>query len=109
MSSVIIEYVYFAAETLLIIPEHYKDARGSNYDAVPWLKALNWGFIIVFLIGERYRKYLVEHGEISQIQNENLNTGIQISLITLGFVLSLSTFVILHTLMNIPSSDFCKS
>lgn len=109
VSSIIIEYAYFVVETLLIIPEHHSEARGSNYEVVPWLKAVNWGFIVIFLAGERYRKYLLEHDEIIHIKNENLDTDVQISLIIIGFVLSLSTFVLLHTIMNIPNSGFCAS
>ena len=100
ISSIIIEYAYFVVDTLLIIPQHHSEAQGSNYAIVPWLQILNWGFIAIFLAGERYKKHLVENEQIIFIQNKNLNNNIQISLIMIGFVLSLSAFVMLPTILN---------
>ncbi len=100
-ASPIIEYAYFAGDALLIIPENHEEVKGKNYVNVPWLKALNWGFVIIFLVGARYRKHLVNNNEVIERHNDNLNTGIQISLITVGFSLALSSFDVLHTLPRI--------
>ena len=109
MSSVIIEYVYFAGDTMLIITEHYSNTRSSNYEIVPWLKILNWMFIVMFLAGERYRKYLLKTGDIVEPKNENLNTERQIFFLIIGFTLSLSAFIIVQTITNAPLSDFCQT
>lgn len=109
MSSVIIEYVYFAADTMLIIPEHYNEARGSNYEIVPWLKALNWIFIGIFLAGERYRKHLVKTGDIDENESKNWDTEHQIFFLSIGFTLSLSAFLLVQEIINAPTSDFCQS
>lgn len=109
ISSVIIEYAYFAGEVMLIIPEHYKNAQGPNYDVVPWLKALHLIFIIVFLAGDRYRKHLVQTGDIVEPKNENLNTERQIFFLIIGFTLSLSAFITAQTITNAPLSDFCQT
>lgn len=100
-SSIIVEYAYFAGDTLSIIADHHKDARGINYTNIPWLKALNWGLITAILAGERYRKHLVNNQEFEERHNDKLNSGIQIALITVGFSLALSTYDLLHTLPKI--------
>ena len=93
----IVDYALFASSMLLIIPEDFHEARGINYDKfIPifWLVSIT--FTVLFLARQRYKKQLVKNGDIKEITKKELNIDVKITLIWMGFILSLISFVIIH-------------
>ncbi len=104
-SSFVIEYAYFAGETMLIIPKDNEKMRGENYENIEWIENLGRIFLVLFLVLERYRHYLIRKNEVIVARDERFNSEVQISLIIIGFSLALSVFVAVPWFLEQNKSD----